>query len=455
MIDEKKLPENWLFVSLEQINLRKSKNVIPSNFPNETFESYSVPVYETGKPEFETGEEIKSSKQILETNDVLLCKINPRINRVWIVQNYSDFRKIGSSEWIVVNTQNIISEKFLMYLFSSPKFRVLMQADVSGVGGSLTRARPQIVRKYKFPLAPRPEQDRIVAKVDALMAQITTMQKSMERIPLLLKDFRQQVLTQAVTGKLTEEWREGKELPEWKVVTLIELIKAKPRNGFSPRGVDYPTEVKSLSLGATTSGKFDATKVKYLDIEKPASDSHLWLKKGDILIQRANSLDYVGTSAVYTGEDDDFIYPDIMIKVQANKEVNNIYLNYCLSSSSTREYFKENASGTAGNMPKINQAVVSNTPINTPSLEEQREIVRRVENLLTKADAIEQQYQSLKSKIDTLPQAILHKAFKGELVEQLESDGDARELLREIEGLKTSATKKPATKKKKMKTYKQ
>ena len=58
-----------------------------------------------------------------------------------------------------------------------------------------------------------------------------------------------------------------------------------------------------------------------------------------------------------------------------------------------------------------------------------------------KADAIEKQYEILKAKIDSLPQAILHKAFKGELTEQLDSDGDARELLKEIEGLKTKVEK--------------
>ena len=61
--------------------------------------------------------------------------------------------------------------------------------------------------------------------------------------------------------------------------------------------------------------------------------------------------------------------------------------------------------------------------------------------MFAKADAIEKQYEILKAKIESLPQAILHKAFKGELTEQLDSDGDARELLREIEGLKAMSGK--------------
>ena len=73
--------------------------------------------------------------------------------------------------------------------------------------------------------------------------------------------------------------------------------------------------------------------------------------------------------------------------------------------------------------------------IELPPLVEQQEIVSRVESLFAKADAIEKQYETLKAKIESLPQAILHKAFKGELTEQLDSDGDARELLKEIKSL--------------------
>ena len=339
-----------------------------------------------------------------------------------------------------------IDPKYLFYHFRSFWREI---GSLKQFGSATNYIKIGNFKDYKVQFPPLAEQQRIVAKLDRLFGHLDNLKQRLEHIPTLLKQFRQSVLTQAVTGKLTEEWREGKELGEWRETELINLVLQKPRNGYSPAGVDYTTEVKSLSLSATTSGKFNDSKVKYLDIEKPNIDSHLWLKKGDILIQRSNSLDYVGTSAIYDGEDYDFIYPDIMMKIQVNEKIINSYMNYVLSSSKVRKYYKDNATGTAGNMPKINQVVVSNTPIYYPPEEEQTEIVHRVENLFSKADIIEAAYDKLKQQIDSLPQAILAKAFKGELVAQLPTDGDAKDLLKEIAALRASLQKDKKSKKKK------
>lgn len=343
---------------------------------------------------------------------------------------YVDFQfAVGADGTKILKSNKFYNPKFYFYYLKSLK--------VPNLGYS---RHFSILKKIEFPLPLLPEQNRIVDKLDIIFKHLEIIQTSMVNIPLLIKDFRKQVLTQAVSGKLTQDWRNVRNLELWEELTLSELIVEKPRNGYSPRAVDYETSLKSLSLSATTSGNFDPSHVKYLDIEAPDKNSHLWLMNGDILIQRSNSLEYVGTSAIYDGEDFDFIYPDIMIKIKANDRIITKYLNYCLSSFGTREYFRNNATGTAGNMPKINQVVVLNTPVSLPTHQEQQEIILRVESLFAKVDDIEQQYKSLKEKIDTLPQALLHKAFKGELTEQLESDGDASELLEKIKRLKNSSS---------------
>jgi type I restriction enzyme S subunit len=176
-----------------------------------------------------------------------------------------------------------------------------------------------------------------------------------------------------------------------------------------------------LTLSAVTQGYFKEDKFKFVDINVP-NNSHLWIKKDDILLQRANSLEYVGISAIYEGEDDKYIYPDLMMKFRANESVLPKYLHCALLSDDSRKYLRDNATGTAGNMPKVNQETVSNIPINTTTLVEQIEIVRITEELLSKATVVEKQYKAAKVRLDKLTQSILAKAFRGELLGANEND---------------------------------
>ena len=72
------------------------------------------------------------------------------------------------------------------------------------MGGSLTRAQPKKVATFPIPLAPLAEQQVIANKLDSLLAQVESIKARLERIPEILKEFRQSVLAAAVSGKLTD-----------------------------------------------------------------------------------------------------------------------------------------------------------------------------------------------------------------------------------------------------------
>ena len=150
---------------MAEINEYNSASEEPSKFPDKDFELYSVPAYETGMPEFVKGKDISSSKKLVARNDVLLCKINPHLNRAWIVSHHKvNIPCLASSEWIIFRN-SAICPQYLSFCFTSNYFKELMLSNVSGVGGSLVRAQPAIVNKYLFPLPPINEQCRIVAAV--------------------------------------------------------------------------------------------------------------------------------------------------------------------------------------------------------------------------------------------------------------------------------------------------
>ena len=232
------------------------------------------------------------------------------------------------------------------------------------------------------------------------------------------------------------------DIPEnWCWCRLIDVLKDKPSNGISPKEVKYETKIRSLSLSATTSGVFDSNAFKYVELDNNTASKY-WLKKNDLLIQRSNSRELVGTSCIYYGDDNLFIYPDLMMRMQVQQNIKLAYIDYVLKSPHVRNYFSKNASGTSDSMPKINQTIVCNTLIPLPPLAEQKRIVATIEKfmpLIEEYGKKETQLKAINEKIGKLTKkAILQEAVQGKLVPQIASEGNARDLLEEIRKEKLS-----------------
>ena len=174
------IPHSWEWTNMGMCSKYESASIDPSKYKDQEFELYSVPSFETGMPDFVHGANISSSKKLVEEEDVLLCKINPHLNRTWIVKHHKKaLQCIASSEWIIFRNKDINSQ-YLLRCFTSSYFLNLMLSNVSGVGGSLMRAQPSCVEKYLFPLPPYQEQLRIVAKIEELFAVLDGIKESLE-----------------------------------------------------------------------------------------------------------------------------------------------------------------------------------------------------------------------------------------------------------------------------------
>ena len=174
------IPQSWGWTNIGECSIYKSASIDPSKYKNQEFELYSVPSFETGMPEVVKGAFISSSKKMVKEGDVLLCKINPHLNRTWVVEHHKkDLQCIASSEWIIFRNRDI-NAQYLMRCFTSSYFLNLMLSNVSGVGGSLMRAQPASVEKYLFPLPPLAEQVRIVAKIEELFAVLDSIKESLK-----------------------------------------------------------------------------------------------------------------------------------------------------------------------------------------------------------------------------------------------------------------------------------
>jgi type I restriction enzyme S subunit len=320
-------------------------------------------------------------------------------------------------------------------------------------GAATKRIQPRDFLALPLPVPSLEVQDKLIHRMATASDKCSEISAEIARQETLLGQLKQAILQEAIEGKLTAGWRAAhpqtepasallrriqaekarliaakqlrpeKPLPKiqeaefpfaipagWEWCRLGDTIEEKPRNGISLKPVDYETNAKTLKLSATSSGTFDGSQTKFLDLNVEP-DSYLWLRDGDILIQRANSLELVGTAAVYRGADSEFIYPDLMMKCRAVFAESTDYLHHVLSTKITRDYFKGKASGSAGNMPKVNQDTVTNTPIPLPPLAEQAAIVERVEELMVRCRGLEAEIEQARAHAAHLLQAVLREAF--------------------------------------------
>ena len=434
------LPDGWLRAPFSAVTVNPIQRV-PSEKEEITYidiGSVDRITKQVVEPQTMLGKDAPSrARKVIQTGDVLVSTVRPNLNAVALVE--SQYNGQFASTGFDVLRSPVVDPRWLFYSVRTPEFLDRMSELVQGALYPAVRSFD--IRSFVIPIAPLAEQKRIADKLEAVLGRVDACRARLDRVPALLKRFRQSVLAAATSGKLTEEWRMSNGVSdEWESVTLGSLMDSKPRNGYSPKSVDFETPVRSLTLTATTSGKFRGEHSKFIN-EKIPHSSHLWLVPGDILIQRANTIEYVGVSAIFDGPPGKFIYPDLMMKCRANSRTTTGFLHLLLQSEPVRTYFRDNATGTAGNMPKINQGTVISAPTVLPTLPEQQEIVRRVEDLFAFADRIEARLATAQKTVERLTPATLAKAFRGELVPQDSSDEPAAALLAR---LRTQPVAKPA-----------
>ncbi|WP_270264382.1 restriction endonuclease subunit S [Kocuria marina] len=170
---------------LGDIMVSRPGTLKPSQYPEETFDLYSIPAHDKGGKEILSGANIGSAKQLVKPGDVLLSKIVPHIRRAAIVEPQNEHRQIASGEWIIFRSP-LVDSRYLRHYFLSDEFHAQFMNTVAGVGGSLLRARPQFVRDIPMPIPPLDEQRRIAAILDQADA-IRTRRHEQLRMYLALK----------------------------------------------------------------------------------------------------------------------------------------------------------------------------------------------------------------------------------------------------------------------------
>lgn len=422
---EKELPKNWVEVSLQDVT-KNVKGKKPKIQLETEFEG-SIPYMDIKALEYNEIRQfadVESSK-IFEEGDVAMVWDGARSG--WVSK--TNFGAIGST-LVAFKPIKINSNYLFYYLLEKYPY---INSNARGVG--IPHVDPNVLWALGFPLPPLAEQNRIVAKLDSLFAQLESIKSSMAKIPVLLKNFRQQILTQAVTGKLTEEWRIGKDLDDWEEKRIDEMSSSR-LGKMLDKAKNIGEEFEYIGNIDVQWNKINVCNLKKVRIEEKEFKKFL-LEKDDILVCEGGE---AGRAAIWEKEDSKIIYQKALHRIRVHNNYHPKFLLFKLELDTKSGEISKLYTGTT--IKHLTGQNLATYTVKFPPFEEQQEIVTCVESLFAKADAIEEKCKTLKAKIETLPQTILHKAFIGELTEQLETDGDAKVLLEQIAALKSEGKKK-------------
>ena len=135
------IPEGWEIGKLNDIVIRHRENEHPSESPDTVFSHFSIPAYDEGQaPKQELGKEIKSGKSQVPPGVVLVSKLNPEIERVWLVNVTADDNAICSTEFLVLEARRPFTQSYVYCLARSPLFRQQINTLVTGTSKSHQRA---------------------------------------------------------------------------------------------------------------------------------------------------------------------------------------------------------------------------------------------------------------------------------------------------------------------------
>lgn len=250
--------------------------LLVSPVPSQTYISWSVPAFSTGEPEIVKGSEIESVKQSVNSSDVLLCRINPRINRVWVVEarKDTDLPMIASTEWVVFTGHNSDSY-FLSALFTSSRFRNMLLSEVAGVTGSQKRFQIASVLERQEYFPTQIEQARIgllFEKVDDLIAA--------EKRKLLLLEQKREAYSQKVFsyGSHHEE-----DVKHWKTMRLGDIATRITRRNKGQSNLP-------LTISARD-GLIDQRQFFSKQVASKNLDNYILLQRGEFAYNKSTSSD--------------------------------------------------------------------------------------------------------------------------------------------------------------------
>jgi type I restriction enzyme S subunit len=386
---------------------------------------------------YEESPEIK-----VRVNDVLLTKDGAGIGKTGFVATLPGEATVNSS-LLLLRSLAMLQPKFLFYSLIGPRMQSLVKERITG--STTPHLFQKDIKHFELLIPPLAEQQRIVAKVEALLAHVNTARQQLAKVPPILKRFRQSVLAAACSGCLTADWREEQSVVE-PASELAKRLREDKEEWFKtdfekrPKS-DLPSMWEYVALGnlgnwssggTPSKGEaafWDCGTVSWVTpkdmkrsiiadsedhiTERALSDTNIRLLPAGSLLFVVRGMILAHSFPVAITSERVTINQD-MRAISPHRELCGAYLLRALQAESLNvlHAVREATHGTR----RLESETLKSWPIPLPPLAEQHEIVRRVETLFRLADAIEKRVAAAAVRAEKLTQATLAKAFRGELV---------------------------------------
>lgn len=413
------VPSNWVWTRLGKIS-----EIIMGQSPrgeDTTDDSTYVPLIggasDMGDLFPKVNRYTKKPTKLSQLNDVILS-IRATLGR----PIFSDGEYCLGRGVAAIRTK-LLSSKFIkLFILNNESYLY----DVAS-GTTFLQVSRDDLENIPFALPPVLEQQRIVDLIESLFEKLDRAKELVQNALDSFEERKSAILYKAFSGELTAKWREenGLELKYWDEKKLDDVCSL-----ITDGTHQTPTYVENgyvfLSSKNVTSGKIDWDNVKYIPEELHEKlYSRLAPKVNDILLAKN------GTTGIGAIVEKDCVF-DIYVSLALLRPMEDIlphYLLYVLNSPETKGKFKLELTGIG--VPNLHLRDIRKTTIPVPSLPEQKEIVRIIDNLLDKEQKAKELYEVIVN-IDLMKKSILARAFRGELNLNKPNEESALELLKEV-----------------------
>lgn len=299
-------------------------------------------------------------------------------------------------------------------------------------GSAIPHLNKELFFNMPFPLPPLTEQQRIVERIESLFAKLDEAKENLQNVLEGFETRKAAILHKAFTGELTANWRKqhGISMDSWEE-TFIKNVCLDIKVGIvikpSQYYVDKENGIAAFRSANVREFRIDNIDWVYLSPKGYNENKRSIVHTGDVLIVRSGN---PGTACVVTEEFDGYNAIDILIAVPNKDKLNSYFLCAYTNSPVVKQMVENNKRGMA--LSHFNVSGYSKLPIFVPTLSEQTEIVRIIDDLLAKEQQAKELAENALAKIEIIKKAILARAFCGELGTNNPADEPAVELLKRV-----------------------